>query len=70
MYRKHKTKYLQTILFEDIQENPEKEIMKVLDALKIDSRYVSSAMQALKVHRFMIRHKQSLFFQDQNTDLY
>ena len=56
MYRKHKTKYLQTILFEDIQENPEKEIMKVLDALKIDSRHVSSAMKALKVYRFTIRH--------------
>ena len=60
MYRKHKTKYLQTILFEDIQENPEKEIMKVLDALKIDSRYVSSAMQALKVYRFIIRHNKIL----------
>ena len=70
MYRKHKTKYLQTILFEDIQENPEKEIMKVLDALKIDSRHVSSAMKALKVYRFTIMYEKSIFFQDQNTDLY
>ena len=51
MYRKYKTKYLLKILFEDIQKNPEREIMKVLDALKIPTRYVASAMEALKVIR-------------------
>ena len=54
MYRKHKTKYLLKVLFEDIQENPEREIMKVLDALKIPTRYVSSAMEALKVIRYKL----------------
>ena len=57
MYRKYKTKYLLKILFEDIQENPEREIMKVLDALKIPTRYVSSAMEALKVIRYKLAPK-------------
>ena len=49
MYRKHKSKYLQTIIYEDIQENPEREIQKLLDVLRIPSSHVPSVMEALKV---------------------
>ena len=49
MYRKHKSKYLQTIIYEDIQEKPEREIQKLLDVLRIPSSHVPSVMEALKV---------------------
>ena len=49
VYRKHKTKYLLTILYEDIQENPEKEVLRLLNALKIHSHHMSAALEALKV---------------------
>ena len=50
MYRQHKSKYLLTIIYEDIQENPEKEITKLLNALEIPSHNIDSAMEALKVY--------------------
>ena len=53
MYRKHKSKYLQTIIYEDIQENPESEIQKLLDVLRIPSSHVPSVMEALKVLKFI-----------------
>ena len=52
MYRKHKSKYLQTIIYEDMQDNPEKEITKLLKVLKIPSHNIASAMEALKVLLF------------------
>ena len=53
MYRKHKSKYLQTIIYEDIQEEPEREIQKLLDVLRIPSSHVPSVMEALKVLKFI-----------------
>ena len=50
MYRQHKSKYLLTIIYEDIQENPEKEITKLLNDLEIPSHNIDSAMEALKVY--------------------
>ena len=49
MYRKHRSKYLQTIIYEDIQKKPEREIQKLLDVLMIPSSHVPSVMEALKV---------------------
>ena len=48
-YRKNRSKYLHTVLYEDIQENPEEVLRKLLDALEISSSHVSLAMEALKV---------------------
>ena len=49
MYRKHKSKYLHCILYEDLAENPEKEISKLLHVLNIRSKNLIAAMEALKV---------------------
>ena len=49
MYRKNKSKYLQTIIYEDIQANPEEVLRKLFNVLKIPSYHVSLAMEALKV---------------------
>jgi hypothetical protein len=49
MYRKHKSKYLLTVIYEDMQEHPEKEITKLLDVLKIPSHNIAAALEALKV---------------------
>lgn len=56
MYRKHKSKYLQTIIYEDIQEKPEREIQKLFDVLRIPSSHLPSVMEALKVVK-CIKHK-------------
>ena len=49
MYRKHKSKYLLCILYEDLAQDPEKEIGKLLDALNIPSHNKIVALEALKV---------------------
>ena len=49
MYRKHKSKYLLTVIYEDIQEHPEKVITELLNALKIPSHNIAPALEALKV---------------------
>ena len=54
MYRKNKSKYLHTIVYEDIQANPEEVLRKVFDVLKIPSYHISLAMEALKVWEFAI----------------
>jgi hypothetical protein len=54
MYRKHKSKYLLTVIYEDMQENPEKVVTKLLDVLKIPSHNTAAAMEALKVLLFYL----------------
>ena len=54
MYRKNKSKYLQTIIYEDIQANPEEVLRKLFNVLEIPSYHVSLAMEALKVWESII----------------
>ena len=49
MYHKHKSKYLLCILYEDLAENPAKEIEKLLEVLSIPSYNIAPALEALKV---------------------
>ena len=48
-FRKNRSKYITTILYEDIEGNPERELVKLLNALDIPSYNITSVMEGMKV---------------------
>ena len=60
MYRKHRSKYLLTILYEDLQENPEEQIRNLFSVLDIPIHNINAALAALKVRSMCIAYHPSL----------
>ncbi len=49
IYRKHRSKYLLAITYEDLQSNPQEEIKKLLGVLNIAPNNTRLALKALEV---------------------
>ena len=49
IYRKHRSKYLLAITYEDLQSNPQEEIKKLLGVLNIAQNNTRLALKALEV---------------------
>ena len=60
MYRKHRSKYLLTILYEDLQENPEEQIRNLFNVLDIPIHNMNAALGALKVKSMGIAYHPSV----------
>ena len=50
MYLKNKEQYSACIIYEDLVENPESTISRFFNTLKIDTKHLPSALDALKVY--------------------